>query len=329
MSRKFLAAVVATAAVAVLGSAAPSLAAGPVCGTANNNVCVTVTDFDPVATGNAVGQDTVFVANNGGNTVNDVNVTLNGATFASPSGGGTLGNGNASVAWNVKQLKKGESATFTVLVRSLPVSGQITTCANANWNENTRNTGRQDMLPQPVCENTLVSAGAGQTVVPPQGTFGLSNVQVGTNPGDPQVGKATIPLLVDFRGTAKIAPNASAPDGYACVNDKVKINGKQFACRSGLFFKLNVQDSSGNSPTFPVNNPILGDFSEPSGRFDGGGLPLAVFHAGDTGAVDGVATALCGNTVPDPPNGCFAQNPVVQDGTTHFLVKWRHNARYH
>jgi hypothetical protein len=329
MARKFLAAVVAAVAMAVLGTAAPSFAAGPVCGVANSNVCVTVTDFDPVAPGNAVGQDTVFVANNGGNTVNDVNVTLNGATFASPSGGGTLGTGNATVAWNVKQLKKGESATFTVLVKSLPLSGQITTCANANWNENTRNTGRQDTLPQPVCENTVVSAGAGQTVVPPPGTFGLSSVQVGTNPGDTQVGKATIPLLTDFRGTAKIAANASPPDGYACVNDKVKIDGKQFACRSGLFFRLNVQDSSGDSPTFPSNNPILGDFSEPSGRFDGGGLPMAVFHAAETGGVDGLATALCGSTVPDPPNGCFAQSPVVQDGTTHFLVKWRHNARYH
>jgi hypothetical protein len=328
MSRKLLASVVAAIAVAALGGAAPSFAAGPVCGTANNNVCVTLTDFDPVATGDAVGQDTVFVANNGGNTVNHVNVTLNGATFASPSGGGTLGPNGATVAWKIKQLKKGQSATFTVLVKSLPVSGQITTCANANWNENTRNTGRQDSLPEPVCETTTVSAGAGQTLVPPQGTFGLNSVKVGTNPGDPQVGKATIPLLPDFEGTAKIAGNASTPDGYACVNDKVKINGKQFACRGASFFKLNVQDAAGNSPTYPANNPILGDFSEPSGSHDTN-LPLAVFHAGDSGAVDGLATALCGNTVPDPPNGCFAQNPVVQNGITHFFVKWRHNARYH
>jgi hypothetical protein len=331
MSRRFLAPVLATAVAVLLVSAAPSFAVGPVCGTANHNVCVTLTDFDPIAPGDAVGQDTVFIANNGGNTVNDVNLTLTGATFASPSGGGTLGSSNTSVAWKIKQLKADQSATFTVLVKSLPVAGPpgITTCANANWNENTRNAGRQDTLPQPVCENTVVSAAAGQTVVPPLNTFGLNSVKLGTNPGEPQVGKATIPLLANFQGTANIAGNAGNPDGYACVNDKVKINGKQFACRGGPFFRLNVLDSAGNSPTYPANNPILGDFSEPSGDFDGKGLPFAVFHAGDTGAVDGLATALCGSTVPDPPNGCFAQFPVVQNGITHFLVKWRHNARYH
>src|SRR5215211_543242 len=335
MSRRFVAPVLVAVIATLLVSAAPSFAASDDCGVVNHHVCLVNADFDPVAPG-GFGQQTLTLTNTGGNTVNNLVVTLSppkNATvfglFGTPSasrGTTTVSSDQKTVTWNIGQLKSSPAELTLEVPVKAPSSGPISICANAAWNELTRNRGRQDGIFD-LCESTDVgptSDGTFQSVLPDKNQVAASNVRL-QHPSRSQTGTATFPLEKGFTGAASIGDGGFT--NPPCNNDRLTFAGLQWACRAGDYYKVNVQSLAGSGDYNPTA-PIIIDLLETSGRFDDpllpNSLPLGVFVATDTGDIFKVISRDCTSAT---PLDCLSTK-TVGGGFTHLVAQVDHLTRY-
>ena len=259
----------AVSALLVMGDS-PSLAnhQAPAC-TANQQqgtLCVTVSDTpDPVAysgfDGNSAWLSYKAVVTNASRSSSLSHVKLSealptGTTFLSVSSSRGSCTGFAqSVACTIGSLKKGQSATVDVVVKSpatsdpnppdTTIANTVTVFFDETFNDQANN-GKQDSVTY--VEPTVVSKTAGQAYVP-NGRSG----KVGTDPAQSQYASSSIPnASTDVLAAIRVAPT----DDF-CPSGTVRINNKTYICRAGGFVDASVTNAVTGATYANPQSPLV------------------------------------------------------------------------